>query len=317
MFNNEYHISRNDDNEYVDYSEIERKRKEKVAKLAESLISKRNHINVEIEEELLKYPDFVNQNESVNNLFMDTGTKNLETQKVETSVYQKEEKSKIYTNLDFTNVLIDNLILNNSYVSIENQIQEVKMMMPKTEQMKIKLQVNKRLGQVSGKEGQIEKIADVLREYQNSPIFIEVFVLKLIDQGRMQVSSCPDSYKHYSKLFCMLYSENLMTYFRAVLFTRELNAETVKGVYSIYYGVLELQNNVDESWFFIASVLNTQPNSLSCYAVECFFLILSKMFYNYCRKPFLKLVKYVRIFYLTDINNEPCKIRITNILMRY
>jgi hypothetical protein len=283
-----------------DYYGIERRRQEKTKRMAQKLISRREQINREIEEELSKYSE-----------------ESPVAAREEPVAPVSEPVSTVRTNIPFSTELINAFILSDSYVEIERGLQSEKLDLDKETQLRVKLQINKRLTQVSGKAGQVAQIADLLKEYAGMLIFTETFVLKIIDQGRMQVSSFHESYRQYAELFCRLYSPELMVYFRAVLFTKEATASTVKGIYSIYFGILEMVGDADEAWFFIASVLNAMPSPLTCYVVEAFLLILSDLLHARCRRPFVKLLEYIKKHFFTAMDNEPCRSRISSIISRF
>ncbi|KAG5858569.1 hypothetical protein KMI_14g19530 [Encephalitozoon hellem] len=314
---------------HLNYGEIERKRKEKVDELAYRLLVEREKANKNIEEELQRLRDQEKDLAGARSISADVEEMIEETHADDPDVSDfstsgKELQNSINeaqpscpTNIPFTEELVSRFILNNGYVSIEENIWKEKLVMPKAAQMQAKIQINKRLTQVSGKAGQVGKIFNVLREYSHSYVFLETFTLKIVEQGRLQVSSCPGSYREFSELFCMFYSPELMEYFRVILFTREASVNTIKGIYSIYFGVLEIQNNADEAWFFIASVLNSKQNKLSCYVVECFFSILGDLLFRECRRPFFKLMEYVKKYYFKEMSNEPCKTRIVSAFERY
>jgi hypothetical protein len=290
-----------------DYHTIERRRQERMRELAQRLISRREQINRSIEEELNRYDE-----EGI------VEASNIPMEYDEHVAPSKAtEPVSVKTNIPFTSELISAFILNDGYVEIERELQEEKKVLDRQTQLKIKLQVNKRLTQVSGRTGQVVQIAEILREYSTSLVFVETFTLKIIDQGRMQVSTFHESYRQYAELFCRLYSPRLMHYFRAVLFTKEATVETVKGIYSIYFGILEAAGDADEAWFFIASILNASPSPLTCYVVEAFLLILSDLLHSRCRGPFTKLLVYIREHFLTAIDNDPCRSRISSIISRY
>ncbi|ADM12273.1 uncharacterized protein Eint_091450 [Encephalitozoon intestinalis ATCC 50506] len=324
---NEIYGKQSEEEGHLNYGEIERKRRERVDELAYRLLVEREKANRSIEEELQRL--FELEKDPV-----DTETHSSEEPAKEIETYSpvileehglSEELSKnnsgmqplCSTNVPFTDELVSRFILNKAYVSIEEKIWRERQTMPKNIQMQTKIQVNKRLTQVSGKAGQVDRIFNVLREYSHSYVFVETFTVKIIEQGRLQVSSCPESYKEFAELFCRFYSSELMEYFRVILFTREASSSTIKGVYSIYFGVLEIQGNSDEAWFFIASMLNSRQSELSCYVVECFFSILGNLLFRTCRGPFFKLIEYVKRYYFREMNNEPCKIRISSMFERY
>ncbi|KAH9412008.1 hypothetical protein HK407_02g04560 [Ordospora pajunii] len=324
----------------LSYGDIERRRKEMVSQHAYRLLQQREMTNKSIEQELSRYAqedvimanlnkvtdEPANEVEScVSAIAMNYDSQSAqliaeraasEHKNIESTV-ALDASQEYCTNIIFSNEFVSRFILNRRYVEIEESICREKLVMPRSMQIQIKMQINKRLSQVSGNVGQVDRIFNVLREYSNSYLFIETFVLKLIEQGRIQVSSCPNSYREFSVLFCKFFTVELMEYFRVVLFTMKATINTVRGMYGIYFGVLEILGEADEAWFFIASVLNSEQNEMSCYVVECFFSILGKMLFARCRGPFIKLVEYTRKYYIRDMRNEPCKIRMLSILGKY
>lgn len=321
--------------EYLNYREIERRRKERVDELAHRLLAQRERINRSIEEELdrftreevicgveddtdavtdVKYEVYPEDTQSCISGIGDMqshGSPAADTMSMETG------RRACPTNLFFSDEFVSRFVLNRSYVEIEEEIRKEKLVLAKTTQVQMRMLINKRLTQVSGKPGQVERISETLRGYSHLYVFIETFALKLIEQGRLQVSSCPGSYRDFSELFCRLYSPSLMEYFRTVLFTKEATVNTVRGMYSIYFGVLEIEGSSEEAWFFIASLLNSRQNEMSCYVVECFFLILGDLLFETCRGPFLKLIDYTRRYYFEGMSSEPCKSRLSSIFSRY
>lgn len=304
--------------EGLNYGEIERRRRDRVNELAHRLLLEREKMNRSIEEELSR----LSQEALVPDVSQENAISVEDAQSCDAVVAAEHiSNSSIHeeciTNLPFSDELVSRFVFSRIYVEVEESIRKEKLVMPRTTQIEIKVQVNKRLMQVSGKPGQVERIFDALREYSRFYIFIEIFTLKIIEQGRLQVSSCPGSYREFSELFNRFYSPELMEYFRAVLLTKEATVNTVRGIYSIYFGVLETQHNSEEAWFFIASMLNSRQNEMSCYVVESFFAILGDLLFDACRGPFSKLVDYTRRFYFSDMNNEPCKSRLNTIFSRY
>lgn len=304
------------------YGEIEKKRKERVDDLAYRLLAERERTNRDIEEELRR---LVHQERALEPSTKEEAVRMEEVEETQSCMVDisngSEGDTKVReadgdptalcpTNVFFSKEFVSRFVLSQAYVSIEEKIRREKLVLPRAVQVQTKIQINKRLTQVSGRAGQVDLVFRALEQYSHTYVFVETFTLKMIEQGKLQVSSCPGSYREFAELFCRFYSPELMEYFRVILFTKEASTSTVRGIYSIYFGILEIQENSDEAWFFIASMLNSAQNELSCYVVESFFSILGRLLFGICRGPFLRLVEYAKKHYLREMSNEPCKTRL-------
>ena len=186
----------------------------------------------------------------------------------------------------------------------------------KNELLKLKLFVNKKCNKISNDPEHTQKLVNELKQYENNLIFKNLFLLKLLDQGKVQVSSCIDFYKPLGFILSSLSESYMEQYIRFAIY-KKVSMSEIKGVYAIYFGALYYRNNFSDTWFFLASILNTQPSELTAYVLESFFFILSGIIANHSIQRLRKIYNYLNTFYFSKMNNIPIETRIKKYIEQY
>lgn len=220
----------------------------------------------------------------------------------------EEQASTFVTNIPFSGSFISKVFRAADECGIADKIRKDESCIPLTAQRELTMEINKRLSQVSTEKTHLDKIHTLLKKHSGSPLFVKLFVHKILDQGRLQVTKHPKSYIAYSYIFCTFYSREMMSYFRVRLFT--LNAEPLYGVYSTYFGVLKLKQNIKEAYAFIASVTGASPNKFSGEVVEWFLTILGQMLAMKIPVEFSEICRLIEHNVVHAIENRACAERI-------
>jgi hypothetical protein len=317
-------------NDIDEYKRIERERQKRVGLLVHSLLEEREKINQRIEDDFKrieaeeKERGVTNENltesaviTKVSIIGQELTPDAASTNCLGEASPQINSSTLVFTNIPFSNTLIERFVNNEEYLNLEKMIEEEKNRVDVKEQVNIKARINKRLSQLSSDSLQVQRISNDLSKYKDSFIFMESFVIKILEQGKVQVSSRIESYKEYSSLFSSLLNDHLLSYFRVILFTKKGGSSALKGMYSVYFGLLKQRNMYDEAWFFIASVLNIHPGICSIYVIEVFLIILGEDLVNWNRNEFFKIVAYLRKTYLPMVDNDAAKVRISNLMSNY
>ncbi|KAF7684293.1 hypothetical protein TCON_0507 [Astathelohania contejeani] len=294
-----------------EFEKIEKERKENVKQLINQLLERRKSINEKLEEEIKKLEaNEQNINDEINSSMKeDMANTNINNNITNTT------NNSIKTNIPFSDIFIKEFILRPEYPEIEIQINFEKSNTSLNHQRNLKLKINKRLSQVSSDQNHLVLLICELKEYNNSFLFIEYFTQILLNQGKLQVSSHPNSYINYSYLFAHLINSSLLIYFRIILFTRFDTPANLKGMYSIYFGILKICNMMDEAWMFIVSILNVHPGEVSLHIVESFLRILG-IEMKQAFPSFKGVLTYIKTKYLPLGDNQACAIRIIDIIDR-
>ncbi|KAI4292382.1 hypothetical protein PAPHI01_1656 [Pancytospora philotis] len=176
-----------------------------------------------------------------------------------------------------------------------------------------RLLVNKRCNQISTDYAHTAAIVAELLPRQNDALFVEILARKLLDQGRVQVSSHFESYKPLSYVMLKL-GAALPSRYLQLLVVKQGGENELKGMYAVYFGYLNLAEHVSGCWLWLASVLNCEPSALSGYVVEVFLLICGELLKEKCGARFAKLVRYIRAHYIKELKNPAVETRIECIL---
>ncbi|KAL0266170.1 UNVERIFIED_CONTAM: hypothetical protein PYX00_011887 [Menopon gallinae] len=216
--------------------------------------------------------------------------------------------AEVATNIPFSGTFISKVFRAAEESNIFEKIREDERSVPLSTQREMTMEINKRLSQVSTEKTHLDKIHVLLKRHSGFSIFVKLFVHKILDQGRLQVTKHPKSYIAYSYIFCTFYSREMMNYFRIKLFT--LNAEPLYGVYSTYFGILKLKQNVKEAHAFIASVTGACPSRLSGEVVEWFLTILGSMLATKIPAEFSEVCRAIEHNMLHRLENRACAERI-------
>lgn len=232
---------------------------------------------------------------------------------------QREELDKLINELNRGAPSVTNIPYTSAYTSVfpPHRCKINTESVDPDELLNIKIFVNKKCNQISTDfEHTINLIKEIL-PYKNNTIFKELFIRKLIDQGRVQVSGCFESYKPFSFLLFKLDCADMINTYVSMLISKQGSESELRGMYAIYFGFLNLKEDVDGCWLWIASILNTKPNVFSGYVLEVFLLICGDLLFEKIRAQFLGIVKYIKKYYLSEIGNPPVETRISAILLKY
>ena len=99
-----------------------------------------------------------------------------------------------------------------------------------------------------------------------------------------------------------------------MLIYKEGTENELKGMYAIYFGVLNLSCNIEACWFWLASVLNTTPDKSTGYVLELFLMICGDLLKERIPKKFTKLLNYIKNYFLKEILNPPVEVRILQLI---
>lgn len=184
------------------------------------------------------------------------------------------------------------------------------------ELLQIRMFVNKKCNQVSTSFEHTISLANEIIPYKTNNAFREIFIRKVLDQGRVQVSGHLESYKPFSFLLLNLNCPEMIESYIKLLILKEGNEMELKGMYAIYFGYLNLKEDVDECWFWCSSVLNEIPNLSTGYIIELFLIICGDLLAERIPNQFIKLLKYIETYFLKEIDNTSVIQRLSTILMR-
>lgn len=120
------------------------------------------------------------------------------------------------------------------------------------ELLHIRVFVNKKCNQISTDYAHTINLVNEIIEiipYKSNSAFREIFIRKLLDQGRVQVSG-----------LLRLDSPEMVNMYTRLMIQKEGSDNKLKGINAIYFGYLNLKEDLDGCWMWIASILNTKPN---------------------------------------------------------
>lgn len=185
------------------------------------------------------------------------------------------------------------------------------------ELLQIKVFVNKKCNQISTDFSHTITLIDEILQYKENQAFQEIFVRKLIDQGRVQVSGHFESYKPLGFILFKLNSSEMINMFVRLLINKQGSESELKGMYAIYFGFLNLKEDIDGCWLWLASVLNVKPNIFTGYVLETFLLICGDMLYEKINIQFLRIIKYLQKHFLKVLCNSAVESRIEDYIKKY
>jgi hypothetical protein len=185
------------------------------------------------------------------------------------------------------------------------------------ELLKIKVFVNKKCNQISTDFSHTITLVDEILQYKDNQAFQEIFVRKLIDQGRVQVSGHFESYKPLGFILFKLNSPEMINMFVRVLINKQGSESELKGMYSIYFGFLNLKEDIDGCWLWLASVLNVKPSILTGYVLEIFLLVCGDLLNEKINFQFLKIIKYLKNHFIKELNNPAVESRISDYIKKF
>lgn len=334
--------------EFDEFAQIEKKRQDFVRRQAKKLVQRRNIINKRIIQELnelqrqsnqldedllnVKKTDQINDSilEKKNEILeMDQNLYNIPdinipdvnipdinindsyTEEIPESIkYPKNEM-----NLNFSDFFLKNYVFTEKYIETEKNLAIDRNQMSKMELYKLKMIINKRIGQVTSDKEHLFQIIEILKE-KKSLISFEYIAIKVIEQTKIQVTNSFDSYKPYGFLLSKIYSPELHSIFLMSLIYKKESGNVLKSIYSPYFELLRLNNFLTEAYNFIVSILNSDPEFHIFFVIESYLIILGSTVYQFYRKRFKGILNYIIKEYIVRGNNEPCSIRIKDLIFR-
>lgn len=185
------------------------------------------------------------------------------------------------------------------------------------ELLQMKLFINKKCNQISTDYSHTVALVAEILPYKDNSLFKEIFAHKLIEQGRVQVSSHLESYKPLGYVLLCLGSDEIIKLYARLMITRPCNSAEIRGIYAIYFGYLNLKEDFAACWFWLAGVLNCKPNGSTGYVLEAFLSICGDMMHEKHRRPFAGIVQYIKKYFIKEIANDPVETRIKLLLDKY
>ncbi|ELA41280.1 uncharacterized protein VICG_01653 [Vittaforma corneae ATCC 50505] len=183
--------------------------------------------------------------------------------------------------------------------------------------LQIKIFVNKKCNQVSTDFSHTINLVNEMLPFRDNIAFKEIFLRKLLDQGRVQVSGHFESYKPLSFLLFKLDSPDIINTYVRLLITKQGSESELKGMYAIYFGFLNLKEDIDGCWLWMASILNVNPNRFTGYVLEVFLVICGDLLFEKIQTQFAGILRYIKKFYLKELGNAPVESRISRLLSKY
>lgn len=239
--------------------------------------------------------------------------------KLEELKRQRDELNKLIAELTEQNSYNTNIPYTSEFIKLYpqyNTLIDFKSLDP-TELLQIKVFVNKKCNQVSTDFEHTINLANQIISYKDNQAFKEIFIRKVLEQGKVQVSSHLESYKPYSFLLFKLESPEIITDYLKMMIWKEGTENELKGMYAIYFGILNLKMDLENSWFWLASVLNSAPNKNTGYILELFLMIVGDLLYEKIPNKFIKILNYIKKYTIIEINNPPVELRILNLINKY
>lgn len=185
------------------------------------------------------------------------------------------------------------------------------------ELLEMKLFVNKKCNQLSNDYSHTMTLLQDILPLKNNSIFKEIFLRKILDQGRVQVSGHFDSYKPLSFILFKLDSPEMINTYVRLLIEKPGSETELKGMYAVYFGFLNLKEDIDGCWLWLASVLNVKPNKFSGYVLETFLIICGDLLAEKINKKYTGILQYIKKFYLKELGNAPVETRISVLISKY
>lgn len=221
-------------------------------------------------------------------------------------IQELTESSPVKTNIPYTSVYLDAHPQHSTRIDF-NAIDA-------RELLQMRIFVNKKCNQISTDFDHTLNLINEIIPYKSNSAFREIFTRKLLDQGRIQVSGHLESYKPFSFLLLKLDSTEIVSMYVKLMILKEGSESELRGMYAIYFGYLNLKEDVDECWMWLASVLNTSPNKFTGYVLEVFLVICGDLLRERISGKFSKLIKYINTHFLKELNNSPVETRISTVL---
>ncbi|KAK6090037.1 hypothetical protein P3W45_000925 [Vairimorpha bombi] len=300
-----------------EFESIENERKLRVNKMLRCLIKERELKNEIIEKEFNElnqkadlYENDYNQNKSDLNIEKISSKVNNVNYKVDNVSYEFD------FNIQLTDYYKNTYLKIKKYLQIEKSISEEKEKLQRSEILKLKIEVNKRLNQLNSEYDMIISLSKFLTKYIGSYTFIEIFALKILEQSIVQVSRYQESYKQYALFFKLLYSEDLFIFYKLNLLNKKANEEGIRGIYSVYFGILNECDFIDEVWSFGAGMLNMEMESKDFVVLDVYLEILGIYLVRKKGGQAEKLFRYIKKFVVNRIKSPSQKYKIEKMISK-
>lgn len=282
--------------------------KQENSKFKSSTETNLNGLPSQIENEMsldksdIRYDDILN----VSNV-----EKNIQKEEKRTSTLFSFENHKL--NIKISNFFLKNYVYNDFFIITEKKLQDEKNEYNKLDLLKIKMIVNKRIGQITSDHEHILQIVEILQKNYNL-VCCEFMIVKILEQAKIQITNYFESYKSYGIFLSRMYTPEMHSLLLMCLLHKMETGNILKSLYSVYFELLRLKKFFSEAHNFLVSILNEPPEFNIFYVIESFLLILGSDMLNSYGIHFKGIIKYIRNEYLTRNYNEPSQVRIETIL---
>ncbi|KRH93053.1 hypothetical protein M153_16250002500 [Pseudoloma neurophilia] len=253
------------------------------------------------------------ENEPQNLSFTETPSLEIDSSLLEDQSNPNLQYQKSGMNINLSDFFLQNYVFTQQYIITEKNLQNEKSKMSSSAQFKLKLLVNKRIGQITTDLQHLAQIINICKENYNL-VFIELLIIKILQQAKVQISNNFEIYKSYGLLLSELYSNDLHSLLLMSLIYNQDKEKNLKSIYTPYFELLRIRNMFSESFNFIASVLNERPNFDVFFILESYLLILGPNMLRYYGGRFKGVLKYIVNIYIRMGDNEPSIVRIKTII---
>ncbi|KAF9763879.1 hypothetical protein NGRA_0981, partial [Nosema granulosis] len=217
-------------------------------------------------------------------------------------------------NIPLTKFYLENFIFKVEYLEIEKAIHHEKETQSNENKLKIKIETNKRLNQINNDPQRVATIADILKQYSRSPLFVEIFVCKFIEQCVVQISRRFDSHRQFAFLFKKLCTKELFCFYKVNMVKKAVQGDGLRGLYAGFFGVLVELDFADELWAFGAGLLNSEYSQSSFVVLEVYLIIASPYFFRQSPLVFSKMLRYIKKNVINEIKEPALRFRIQSLI---
>lgn len=229
----------------------------------------------------------------------------------DTDINLKYHKSE--TNINISFFFLENYIFTQCYINTEKELSREKTQTTPMEQFKMKMLVNKRIGQITTDTQHLSQIIQICQK-NNNLIFTELMIIKMLQQVKIQVTNCFDTYKSYGLLLSELYSTELHSLLLMSLLYNKDTGKNLKSIYSPYFELLRLRSMFQEAYNFFVSILNEPPSFDVFFVIEAYLIILGPTMLHTYTKRFKGVLKLLSTVYIKMGKNEPSTVRIKTMI---
>lgn len=223
---------------------------------------------------------------------------------LDTINYKKNEM-----NINISDYFLKKYVFTPIYIETEQKLLDEKSKMSAIEQLKLKMFVNKRIGQITTDSDHLSQIIQMLKQ-KSCLLLNELITIKLLQQAKIQVTNCFESYKAYGFLLAELSNSNFHSLFLMSLIHKKETGKMLKSIFSVYFEYLRIKREFIEAYNFFASILNEKPSFDVFFVIEAFLIILGNEMINVYGKVAKGIFKFLVTDYLQMGTNEPSSVRI-------